>query len=62
MKLYKIQDREAGNIIEENLTLEEAKECVKKYEEIDKSGYWNDGVDCYVPDFYEIKEMEEDEN
>ena len=59
VKFYQVQDREAGNIIETNLTLEEAKELVNKFEDIDIKGYWNDGVSCYVPDFYEIKEMED---
>ena len=61
MKLYQIQDKEAGNVIEDNLSFEEAEALVKRYEEIDRSGYWNDGIDCYTPDFYEIKEMETEE-
>ena len=56
MKLYKIQDREAGNIIEDNLTIEEAELLVEQSEANDKS------ENCYVPDFYEIKEMEENED
>jgi hypothetical protein len=50
MKKYKIQDRQTGELIESNLTLEQAKELVLKYEEADKS----EGI--YEPDFYEIVE------
>lgn len=53
MKLYKIQDREAGNVIVEDCTLVEAQELKSNFELMDKS------EGCYVPDFYEIKEMED---
>jgi hypothetical protein len=49
-KTYKIQDREAGNVIETGLTFEEAQKTLKEFEESDKK----EGI--YVPDFYEIKE------
>lgn len=55
MKKYKIQDREAGNVIEKNLTLSQAQKLLKKYESTDKK------EKTYSPDFYEIKEMEGDE-
>ena len=48
MKKYIIQDKEAGNIIESNLTLEKANELLKLYEETDKK------EGNYTPDFYEI--------
>jgi hypothetical protein len=50
MKTYKIQDREAGNVIETGLTYNEAEEMLAQFEETDK----NEGN--YTPDFYEIKE------
>ena len=43
-----IRDREAGNVITEFETMEEAHKEIEKYEEQDKK----DGV--YVEDFYEI--------
>ena len=43
-----IRDREAGNVITEFDTVEEAKKELEKYEAQDKK----DGV--YVEDFYEI--------
>lgn len=52
MKKYKIQDREAGNVIESNLTLQEAQEQVKIYEQMDIDD------DTYVADFYEIVEQD----
>lgn len=52
MKKYKIQDREAGNIIEENLTFEQAQEMVLAFVKADKK------EGNYTPEFYEIKEME----
>lgn len=48
MKKYIIQDREAGNVIEETDTLEQAERVVERYEEDDIS----EGT--YTPDFYEI--------
>jgi len=48
--LYKIQDREAGNIIETGLTYTEAQKTLKEFEETDKK----EGT--YTPDFYEIVE------
>ena len=50
MKKFKIQDREAGNVIEFGLTLEEAEELLTRFEEEDKQ----DGT--YTPNFYEIAE------
>lgn len=50
MKTYKIQDREAGNVIETGLSLEEAKSTLEKFENDDKQ----EGT--YTPDFYEIVE------
>ena len=47
---YIIQDREAGNFIDEFATLEEAEERLMEYEREDiQQG-------CYEPDFYEIIE------
>jgi DNA-directed RNA polymerase subunit RPC12/RpoP len=48
---YLIQDREAGNVIERNLTIHQAEKLLKPYEATDKK----DGN--YTPDFYEIKEV-----
>lgn len=53
MKTFKIQDREAGNIIEKGLTEEQAKKMLEKFENDDKK----DGI--YTPNFYEIAESEE---
>jgi hypothetical protein len=50
---YIIQDREAGNIIEECETFEQAEEKIKEYERIDRK----DGT--YTQDFYEVVEVEE---
>ena len=50
MKNYKIQDREAGNVIETGLTLEEAETKLAQFEERDKE----QGI--YEEDFYEIVE------
>ena len=50
MTNYKIQDREAGNVIETGLTLEEATKMLVQFEADDKK----EGV--YTPDFYEIVE------
>jgi len=47
---YKIQDREAGNVIDTGLTLKHAERLLKHYEKVDKQ----EGT--YKPDFYEIKE------
>ena len=47
-----IRDREAGNVITEFETLEEAKKELEKYEAKDKK----DGV--YVEDFYEIYDLD----
>ena len=47
-----IRDREAGNVITEFKTLEEAKKELEKYEAQDKK----DGV--YVEDFYEIYDLD----
>jgi len=49
-KKYKIQDKEAGNVIENNLTLEDAIRILKEYEETDRK------EGNYSPDFYEIVE------
>lgn len=45
---YRIQDREAGNVIEVGLSYEEAQEILAKFEADDKA----DGT--YTEDFYEI--------
>lgn len=45
---YIIRDREAGNIIDELQTMEEAERQLKAYEEEDKQN------GEYEPDFYEI--------
>ena len=47
---YIIQDREAGNFIDEFATLEEAKNALEAYESEDKK----DGT--FTPNFYEIVE------
>lgn len=53
MITFKIQDREAGNIIELGLTLDEAEQFLQEFEKQDKK----EGI--YVPDFYEIRKDEE---
>jgi len=55
MKLYLVQDREAGNVIVNHCTLAEAENYVKEFEDMDKA------EGSYIPDFYEIKEMETEE-
>lgn len=52
---YVIRNRESGTIIEEFETLEEAKEEVAYYEELDKEH------EIYEPDFYEIYDTEKEE-
>ena len=47
---YIIQDREAGNYIDERKTLEEAKKLLEQFENEDKAN------GEYTPDFYEIVE------
>ena len=49
MEKYQIQDREAGNIIEKNLSLKEALKMLKLFEKVDK----REGN--YTLNFYEIK-------
>lgn len=52
MKKYIIQDREAGNYIDEFPTLKEAEELVRSWEEEEQA----DGT--YVENFYEIVEVD----
>ena len=52
---YKVQDREAGNVIGYFTTKKEADEAVAMFEENDKE----DGT--YTPDFYEVKELDIEE-
>ena len=49
--LYKIQDRETGNVIDEFATLEKAEQTLEEYEKMDKA----DGN--FTPNFYEIVEL-----
>ena len=53
MAKYIIQDREAGNIIDEFNTLEDAQRELENYENQDKQDK------CYTPSFYEIVERQE---
>jgi hypothetical protein len=53
MTKYKIQDRETGTLIIDELTLKDAQELLEEFEYSDKG----DGL--YEPDFYEIVEMTE---
>ena len=46
--MYVVRDREAGNVITQFETMEEAQKELERYEEHDRE----DGV--YVEDFYEI--------
>ena len=48
--MYKIVQKEVGELFECNLTLEKAQAMVKFWEDLDKS----EGI--YTPNFYEIKE------
>lgn len=50
MKTWKIQDREAGNLIEKFYSLEEAQTALAEYEQEDKEN------GTYTEDFYEIVE------
>ena len=50
---YRIQDREAGNVIERGLTEDRANELLARYEKEDQ----RDGT--YTPDFYAIVKEEE---
>lgn len=54
-KKYILQDCEAGNIIDEFNTIEEAKDGLNRYEAGDRKN------SCFVPDFYEIKEVKKNE-
>ena len=47
-KTYRIQDREAGNIIETGMSISEAQNLLAKFEAKDKQD------ETYTPDFYEI--------
>ena len=51
MNKYKIQDREAGNVIDYFETMEEAEKTLLEYEKIDRE----EGT--YTRDFYEIKKV-----
>ena len=51
MKKYVLRDKEAGNFINEYLTLQDAENSLKDFESIDKAN------NEYTPDFYEIKEV-----
>ena len=50
MKTYIIQQKETGTLIDEFISLIQAEEALREYEQMDK----NEGV--YTPDFYEIIE------
>lgn len=52
---YAVRDREAGLTCETCATIEEAREIVREYEEIDRS----EGT--YTPGFYEIYDLEQEE-
>jgi len=47
-KTYRIQDREAGNVIETGLSYQEAQEMLAKFEADDKEDR------TFIEDFYEI--------
>ena len=53
MKKYITRDREAGNVIDEFLTREEAEKAVALYEEADRED------ETYTPDFYEVAEIDD---
>ena len=48
MNTYRIQEREAGNVIESGLTYETAVARLEYFEAIDRK------ENCFVPHFYEI--------
>ena len=54
-KRYQTRDRQAGNLIDDFDTLEEARAAIERYEADDKSN----GV--YEPDFYEVYDAERGE-
>ena len=49
MKNYKVQDRETGTVIDDNLTLDEALKMIAEFEEEDKKEW------IYEANFYEVK-------
>ena len=53
MKLYKVQYTETSNVIQSNLTLAEAQECIRVYELIDTDN------EEYIPNLYEIEQMKD---
>ena len=53
---YQVQERKSLKVIKSYLTLKVAEGMLKKFEKIDKA------EDEYTPDFYEIKEMDIEEN
>ena len=48
---FKIQDREAGNFIDNFTSLEDAEFALEQYEQEDKQG------ENFTPNFYEIEEV-----
>lgn len=54
-KEFVIRDREAGNVIEQYNTLEEARLALTKFKEHDKK----EGI--FIPNFYEIYDSEKEE-
>ena len=50
MTTFTIRDKEAGNVIDDFNTIEEAKIALAEYEQDDKDN------DCFTTDFYEIVE------
>lgn len=53
MKKYITRDREAGNVIDEFLTRDEAEKAIEQYEETDRED------ETYTPDFYEVAEIDD---
>ena len=54
-KRYQTRDRQAGNVIDDFDTLEEARAAIERYEAEDE----RNGV--YEPDFYEVYDTEREE-
>ena len=52
---YQIRDRQAGNLIEEAATFEEARQIILEFEKDDEK----EGT--YTPDFYEIYDTEKED-
>ena len=58
--LYRTQDREAGNMIEEFFTEDDARVAIVRYERDDKADNASDHGPTYTPDFYAVATLTDD--